>query len=72
MPFLENLRLPWKNPGNAPVMIRQTHLESENSDSPIDTGRKLNVHKTFNLRPVSTGRLCNKQTFPEENENVLV
>ena len=21
----------------------------------VDTGRKLNVHKTFNLRPVSTG-----------------
>ena len=21
---------------------------------PVDTGRKLNVHKTFNLRPVST------------------
>ena len=25
--------------------------------SPVDTGRKLNVHKTFNLRPVSTGRI---------------
>ena len=22
---------------------------------PVDTGRKLNAHKTFNLRPVSTG-----------------
>ena len=22
---------------------------------PVDTGHKLNVHKTFNLRPVSTG-----------------
>ena len=22
---------------------------------PLDTGRKLNVHKTFNLRPVSAG-----------------
>ena len=22
---------------------------------PVDTGRKLNVNKTFNLRPVSTG-----------------
>ena len=22
---------------------------------PVDTGRKLNVHQTFNLRPVSTG-----------------
>ena len=21
---------------------------------PVDTGRKLNVHKTFNFRPVST------------------
>ena len=25
------------------------------SDIPMDTGRKLNVHKTFNLRPVSRG-----------------
>ena len=24
-------------------------------DAPVDTGRKLNVHKTFNLRPVPTG-----------------
>ena len=24
--------------------------------NPVDTGRKLNVHKTFNLRPVSTGK----------------
>ena len=22
---------------------------------PVDTGRKLNVHKTFNLRPITTG-----------------
>ena len=22
---------------------------------PVDTGRKLNVHKTFNVRPASTG-----------------
>ena len=26
--------------------------------SPIDTGRKLNVHKTFNLRSVSTGSIA--------------
>ena len=26
---------------------------------PVDTGRKLNVHKTFNLRPVSTGAQMN-------------
>ena len=25
------------------------------SASPVDTGRKLNVHKTFSLCPVSTG-----------------
>ena len=25
---------------------------------PVDTGRKLNVHKTFNLRPVSTLAIC--------------
>ena len=25
--------------------------------NPVDTGRKLNVHKTFSLRPVSTGKV---------------
>ena len=24
--------------------------------NPVDTGHRLNVHKTFNLRPVSTGK----------------
>ena len=47
--------------------------------SPLDTGRKLNVHKTFrrrpgrllnvlctfNLRPVSTGSLCQKRPYSE-------
>ena len=26
---------------------------SGTASNPLDTGRKLNVHKTFNLRPVS-------------------
>ena len=48
--------------------------------NPVDTGRKLNVHKTFrrrpgrllnvlcsfNLRPVSTGKACN---FIKEDSN---
>ena len=25
--------------------------------NPVDIGRKLNIHKTFKLRPVSTGKL---------------
>ena len=25
--------------------------------NPVDTGRKLNVRKTFNLRPLSAGKL---------------
>ena len=29
----------------------------------VDTGRKLNVHKTFNLRPVSTGFAISKLTM---------
>ena len=29
---------------------------------PVDTGRKLNEHKTFNLRPVSTGMVLNRAT----------
>ena len=31
-----------------------TFLVAKNT-KPVDTGRKLNVHKTFNLHPVSTG-----------------
>ena len=26
----------------------------------VDTGRKLNVHKTLNLRPVSMGMMMNR------------
>ena len=26
------------------------------ASTPVDTGRKLNVHKTLNLRPFSTGK----------------
>ena len=39
-------------------MLRKKYLVrylSEMAHIPVDTGRKLNVHKTFNLRPVSTG-----------------
>ena len=31
--------------------------------SSVETGRKLNVDKTFNLRPVSTGLYLNLQTI---------
>ena len=47
-------------------------------NGPVDTWRKLNVHKTFNLRPVSTGSVqkkklidatceLNTKTFSEEH-----
>ena len=39
---------------------------------PVDTGRKLNVHKTFNLRPVSTGYLYLNQVLAETNEEINV
>ena len=33
--------------------------------NPVDTGHKLNVYKTFNLSPVSTGKLVGKtRTIP--------
>ena len=33
-------------------------------EPPVDTGRKINVHKTFNLRPVSTGTVfCSVPLF---------
>ena len=31
---------------------------SVTSIPPVDTERKVDVHKTFNLRPVSTGANC--------------
>ena len=34
--------------------------------NPVDTGRKLNVHKTFNLRPVSTGNEPSLRNFPSK------
>ena len=49
------------------------------SSNPVDTGRKLNVHKTFrrrllnvlctfNLRPVSTGKIVlNKRTLEKQS-----
>ena len=32
----------------------KTHSTTFFDNTPVDTGRKLNLHKTFNLRPVST------------------
>ena len=40
--------------------------------TPIDTGRKLNVHKTFNLRPVSTGKLSYEQAGSIFKRDILV
>ena len=39
---------------SAVMSIQVTH-ETDLTAFPVETGRKLNVHKTFNLRPVSTG-----------------
>ena len=36
------------------MSIQVTH-ETDLTAFPVETGRKLNVHKTLNLRPVSTG-----------------
>ena len=42
-------------------------------DNPVDTGRKLNVHKTFNLRSVSTGNSWEiKSDCDLENFNSLL
>ena len=43
---------------------------SSASNNSVDTRHKLNVHKTFNIRPVSTGKLFNieaghRRCFPE-------
>ena len=39
---------------SAVMSIQVTH-ETDLTAFPVEIGRKLNVHKTFNLRPVSTG-----------------
>ena len=44
---------------------------SSSNPFPVDTGRKLNVHKTFNLRPVSTG-LIKLSEMPEYSLNPFV
>ena len=41
----------------ADILQNRSSLKNHNIH-PVDTGRKLNVHKTFNLRPVSTGHRC--------------
>ena len=40
-------------PSDAP---KNNERPQKNCLNPVDTGRKLNVHKTFNLRPVSMGK----------------
>ena len=55
-------------------------MEKTTVNNPVDTGRKLNVHKTFrrrpgrllnvictfNLRPVSTGNHCFNENKPQQ------
>ena len=55
-------------------------MEKTTVNNPVDTGRKLNVHKTFrrrpgrllnvictfNLRPVSTENLCFTENKPQQ------
>ena len=41
-------------------LIELIHHDTFSATQLLDTGRKLNVHKTFNLRPVSTGSLSVK------------
>ena len=39
------------------VAVICTHIAQFPALFPVDTGHKLNVHKTFNVLPVSTGLL---------------
>ena len=38
---------------------------------PVDTGRKLNIHKTFSLRPVSTGMYVILKQTEEKNQGLF-
>ena len=60
MTIIDNYRSSKKNKKKYVTLF----LKSNNTDNPVDTGRKLNVHKTFNLRPASTGNALQiKPTF---------
>ena len=37
------------------ALLHLTSFTEDVTNIPVETGRKLNVHKTFNLYPVSTG-----------------
>ena len=53
----------------APVTVKQTSYQSSyifRAAFPVDKERKLNVYKTFNLRPVSIGLIILKWEQPLE------
>ena len=45
----------WKSKENFGSLDRFTFHSVAIDEVPVDTGLKLNIHKTFSLRPVSTG-----------------
>ena len=47
------------------TMKRELYEIGNRYNLPVDTGRKLNVHMTFNFRPVSVG--FNAEHFFQEN-----
>ena len=56
---------------NKSSIIRTQQFCHTGGSIPVDTGRKLNVHKTFTLRPVSTGIKC-KTMLSGNNKNEQV
>ena len=49
--------------------IRPNSDPSAQIPNPVDTGHKLNVHKTFNLYPVSTGKAFDQYGVAEKTKN---
>ena len=50
-----------------------THSIREGQGNPVDTGRKLNVHKTFNLRPLSTwNQACSESILLNQIKSALL
>ena len=47
-------KISWENDWIIPAFMIK--FKNTTGINPVDTGRKLNVHKTFKLRPVSTGK----------------
>ena len=66
--------IPFLREGTILDIFRFYQNFNQRAGYPVDTRRKLNVYKTFNLRPVSTGYLAIgqfKEGFKETKKEIF-